>query len=323
MSDEKLLILPDRRTLAYEHAGDLTSSIVVVFFPGTLSVGSAARLSPVLLSKGVHYISPTLPGYGNSSPAPKNVPYATTTANDLTALLDNLYPSSRDNLELYIGGGSLGTVPAQMIYGAPFSVFPWGKNIKGMLLLSPFPPFSEKGYRYAQYMSYRNYLAIGPPARFVPFRLIQHLSKLYISSQISTPARAEAFIQKFLFDTMEAEEREMYMRWREDHAYYDGELQKELAAMMRRSVEKSWEGFMSTADVLYASWGWKLGELDEEHTAGRKVLVVSGKGDETTPSEWAEYLTSKYPNASLKWIEGGHISGIFHMDEIWADFMGG
>lgn len=325
MSSEVLLALSGGRTLAYEHYGPSTSSIVVVFFSGTLSVGSAARQSSVLVSKGAHFIAPTLPGYGNTSPPAKGVTYAATIAGDTTALLDHIHPNTPET-QLYISGGSFGTVPAQMLYGAPFDIFPQGRNIKGLLLLGAFPPFvndKEKGFVYTSCMTWQTYISVGPFARILPFRLLQRLMKMVIQSKVRSQEEAESFIREFLFDKMTEEEKQMYKEWREKNGYEEGQLEREMAQMNRRSVEKSWEGFMSTADVLHSDWwsGKKLGELDEEHTAGRKVLVVAGTQDDATPGAWGEYLVSKYPNARMKLLEGGHISCIFFMDEIWADFM--
>ncbi|KAF5384390.1 hypothetical protein D9615_003396 [Tricholomella constricta] len=325
MGAEKLHTLPDGRTLAYADGGSTTSSVVVIFLTGTLSVGNVSRIPPALQAKDAHYIAPTLPGYGNSSPPSKGQTYAATISRDISSLLDHLHPDTTD-LELYVSGGSFGTVPAQMLYGAPFDVFPQGRYIKGMLLLGAFPPFvndKEKGFAYTRCMTWQNYFAVGPPARIVPFRLLQRLTSLVIQSKLSTQETAEAFLRQFLFDKMGDEEKEIYKAWREKTGYEEGQLEREMAENNRRSIEKTWEGFMSTADVLNSDWGWgrKLGQLDEEHTAGRKVMLVAGANDDTTTVEWAEYLVSKYANARLKVLSGGHISAIFHGDDVWAEFM--
>lgn len=325
MSSEKLLALPDGRALAYEHTGALTSSIVVIFFSGTLSVGRASR-GRTLTSKGAHYIAPTLPGYGNTSPPAHGTTYSATIVSDASALIDHLYPNVSD-LTLYIGGGSFGTVPAQMLYGAPFDIFPAGRYIRGLLLLAPFPPFQndkEKNFVYTRCMTWLHYIGVGPPTRIVPFRLLQHTAKLMIQSKLSSQEKAEAFIRQILFDNMGSEERELYRAWREEHGYVEGQLEREFAQMNRLSIEKSWEGLLSTADVLNGDWGWggrKLGELDEEHTEGRSVLVVTSEEDNMTPAAWAEYLATKYSNARLKRISGGHLAVLFHSEEIWKEFL--
>jgi pimeloyl-ACP methyl ester carboxylesterase len=325
MNSEKLLALPGGRTLAYEHAGTLTSLTVVIFFSGTLSVGRVTDLGRILTSKGIHYIAPTLPGYGNTSPPTNGTTYPATIASDTSALIDHLYPNA-PGLTLYIGGGSFGTVPAQMLYGAPFDVFPAGRHIKGLLLMAPFPPFQndDKDFVYARYMTWATYISVGPPTRIVPFRLLQHTVKLVIQSKLSSQEKAEAFIRQFIFDKMGEEENELYRAWREERGYVEGQLEREFAQMNRRSIEKSWEGLLSTADVLHGDWGWggkKLGELDDEHTEGRSVLVVTSIDDVMTPTAWAEYLATKYSNARLKKIGGGHLAALFHSEEIWKELL--
>jgi len=328
MSAEKLLALPDGRTLAYEQSGTPTALTVVIFFSGTLSVGVASRPNRILESSGVHYIAPTLPGYGKTSSPARSTTYAATIASDTSALIDHLHPDA-SGLTLYIGGGSFGTIPAQMLYGTSFDVFPAGRYIKGLLLIAPFPPFQndkEKDFVYTRYMTWPNYINIGPPSRLIPFRLVQHIVKLVLQSKLSSQDKAEGFIRQFIFDKMSAEERELYRVWREEHGYVEGQLEREFAEMNRRSVDKSWEGYLSTADVLHGDWGWggkKLGELDEEHTEGRSVLVVSSGEDDITPAAWADYLAAKYPNARVKKTHGGHLSALFHMDEIWKEFLEG
>ncbi|KAG6854951.1 hypothetical protein C0991_009774 [Blastosporella zonata] len=323
---EKLLDLPGGRTLAYEDGGDTTSSIVVVFLTGLLSVGTVTRIAPALQAKGVHYVAPTLPGYGNTSPPSRNVLYATTIARDMSALLNHLHPDAE--LELYISGGSFGTVPTQMLYGAPFDLFPQGRYIKAMLLLGAFPPFSrdkdkETGFIYTSCMTWRDYIGVGPPSRFIPFRMLQHLMKIVIKSKLTSQESAEIFLREFMFDKMGEEEREKFKAWRDRTGYEEGQLVREMATNNRRSVEKTWEGFLSTPAVLNSDWGWgvELGGLDEEHTLGRRVLIVAGSEDDATPPQWGEYLASKYPNSRFKLFSGGHIVGLFHMDEVWAEFL--
>ncbi|KAF9467218.1 Alpha/Beta hydrolase protein [Collybia nuda] len=299
MSNEKLLASSNGRTLSYEDAGLTTSPLVVLFFRGTLTVGQA-KLSPVLASLGAHYISPTLPGYGNTSSPMNGVSYATTIQSDMTALLGHLHPNMT-GMQLYIGGGSFGTIAAQILYGAPFDAFPAGRHLKGLLLLGAFPPFrddEEKGFVYSSSMTWGNYITLGPKG----------LRPLYVNLSL------------IRWET----EKEKYAAWRERKGYEVGQLEREMAQMNRRSVEKTWEGFLSTSEVLHGNWGWggkSFEDLDEEHTAGRHVFIIAATEDDLSPGAWGEYLVTKYNNARIKWVEGSHIAVTFSMDDIWADFM--
>jgi pimeloyl-ACP methyl ester carboxylesterase len=328
MSREQLLALPDDRTLAYEHMGPSTSPVVLIFFSGTLSVGTASpeRYYPALSSRSVHYITPTLPGYGNTSAPAKGVPYNVTIANDISALLKYFYPDEITQLELHISGGSFGTVAAQMLYGAPLNIFPQGRYIKKMCLMGALPPLAHTApdgdFSYARYMTWKNYIIAGPPAKWVPFRLLQRLLKTVIKSKVKTQEGAERFIREFIFDKMRPEEKELFRKWKEENGYAEGQLERELAEMNRRSVAKTWKGLISTPSVLHSEWwcGKRLEDLDEEHTKTRKVLIVAGDKDDATPPQWAEYLVTKYANARLKMLSGGHIVTLFHMPEIWTEF---
>jgi hypothetical protein len=95
MGKEKLLALPGGRTLAYAEAGNVASTTLVIFFHGAFSVGNAKRPSAVLLEKGVHFVAPTLPGWGNSSPTRHGEAYATSLATDITTLIDHLSSKRR------------------------------------------------------------------------------------------------------------------------------------------------------------------------------------------------------------------------------------
>ncbi|KAG6818807.1 hypothetical protein H0H93_001476, partial [Arthromyces matolae] len=241
---------------------------------------------------------------------------------DMSALLAHLHPDT-SNLELYISGGSLGTVPTQMLYGASFEAFPYGRYIRGMLLLGAFPPFiRDKEFDYTQSMNMRDYILVGPVSRFIPFHLLQRLAKSVIKSKLATQESAEAFLRELLFDKMGEQEKEVYKAWREKLGYDEDRLPREMAQNNLRSVAKSWEGFLGGPDTLHSDWGWgvPLGSLDEAHTVGRKVLIVAATEDDMTTIEWARYLASKYSNSRLKTFPGGHISVLFRMDEIWEEF---
>lgn len=339
---EQLLTLPKSgRTLAFEHTGPPTSQVVVIFLTGALSVGTAiprSRFPPAFSSRDVHYLAPTSPGYGRTSPPAQGVSYASTIAEDISALLDHLYPpSSTSELELYIAGGSFGTVAAQMLYGAPPSLFPQGKYIRGMLLLGPFPPLAHctprdptTGFSSTKDMSWHTYLTAGPPTQFLgptANRLVQRLLVLpVLKRQLSTVDSAVTFLRQFLFDKMDENERNAFALWRQAKGYAEGELEREMAGSCVRSVQFSWEGLLSTPEVLYSEWwdGRKIEEVEEERFLDRgesKIMLVTGDKDDMCPPAWAEYLKGKYRNANLKVVPGGHICAIFSMDEIWEDFL--
>ncbi|KAJ7739987.1 Alpha/Beta hydrolase protein [Mycena maculata] len=319
MFTEKYLTLIDGRTLAYGDTGDASSSLVVIFLHGVFGVGSASTsLSPVLIEKKVHYITPTLAGWGYSSPRPSSKSYAAVLTSDMTELITHLHPDTH-NLRIYVAGGSYGTVPAQMLYGAPFDTFPLGRNIVGCLIAAPFSPFKWHK-EYTQSMTWMNWFSVGPPSRILPFRPIQRMAVLGISMKMSTVDEAEAFLRGLLFDSAAPEERAAFAKWREAHGLEEGVFERQMASNMVKSISKSWAGFIEVADVIHSDWGFRPDSLDEEHTLRRSIMVAASSDDDLGP-HMATWLRANYKNSSLKWVAGKHLSALYEMDNMWAEMM--
>jgi hypothetical protein len=318
-SSEKFLTLPDGRTLAYEDSGDASSPLIVLFFHGAFGVGYApAALAPALVQKRAHYIAPTLAGWGNSSPHPSSLSYQAALAADITALITHLHPDTSD-LRIYIGGGSFGSVPAQMLYGAPFDAFPLGRNIVQCIICAPSSPY-KLHTDYAKAISWQHYMTVGPPARLIPFQLHMRAAAWAMSIQLSSVDKAEKFIRGFLFDGAPPEERAAYARWRESRGQVEGELERRMAENVVKSISKTWSGFLEMPDVLHSDWGFSPKLLDEEHTAERPIYIAASTEDELGP-DMANWLKANYKNSKLKWIPGKHLSTHFEMDNIFAEML--
>ncbi|KDQ64719.1 hypothetical protein JAAARDRAFT_202017 [Jaapia argillacea MUCL 33604] len=316
--EEKFLSLPDGRTLAYAEAGDPHSSDVLIFFHGTFGVGESASASSVVLEKGFHCVAPTLPGWGNTSPVPHGTPYNLCIISDITALVQHLHPDD-PNLKLYYGGGSFGTVPAQMLYGAPYVDFPLGRHTHGMILIVPFSPFQcDKHYSHA--FPWMTYIGIGAPAHYVPFKLIPRIAKAHLEKKLNSVEHAETFLRHSMFDKMGDVEREAYAQWREAKGMEEGELERRIAKDMSRSVASSWDGFMDMPEVLRSDWGFCVSDLDKEHSKA-PIFVVSSTHDDMIPDTMASFLAANYTNVRVKSLDGGHMVALFHADEIWTEFM--
>ncbi|KAJ7778244.1 Alpha/Beta hydrolase protein [Mycena metata] len=317
MSAEKYLTVTDGRTLAYEDVGDPSSSLVVIFFHGVFGVGAAPSvLSPVLIDKKAHHITPTLAGWGCSSPRPTSIEYPVSLLSDMTELINHLHPNTPD-LRIYIAGGSYGTVPAQILYGAPFDVFPLGKNIRGCMLAAPFSPFKwHKGYTKS--MTWMNYIGVGPPA-ILPFRPFQRMAIFGLSMKLNTVDKAEAFLRKLLFETSD-EERVAFKTWRESRGLGEGVFERQMATNMVKSISKSWAGFIEGADVLHCDWGFCPRLLDDEHTNGRQMMIAASTDDDLGP-DMAQWLNENYKNSTLTWVHGKHLSTLYEIDNLWANLL--
>ena len=314
-----LLPLSDDRTLAYTTSGDPTSTTVVVFFHGVFGVGrtSSKSQTKVLKAKGVHCVAPTLPGWGLTSPRPKEASYAVTLAGDLAALLDHLYPS-KPVLRIYIGGGSYGTVPAQMIYGLPSSVFPYAPYVAGCLIIAPLSPFKYHK-EYTKTLSIHNYIGVGPPTQWLPFNLLPRFFTIALAGKVKNEESAELFMRQLLFDRMDEQEKSAFAAWRTVYEMGEGELERDFARDMVASVARTWDGFIEVSDVLHEDWGFDPAQLHEKGP----ILICASPGDKMADVGMAVWLAETYPNAHLKLSEGGgHISGHFELDTIWTDFLG-
>ncbi|KAF8165182.1 Alpha/Beta hydrolase protein [Crassisporium funariophilum] len=316
---EQYLDLPGGRSLAYSESGNSSSSILVLFFHGVFGVGQAPSSLPKILSeKNIHYIAPTLSGWGKSSPRAVGVPYHVALATDITALIDHLHPHDL-NLKIYIAGGSYGTVPAQMLYGAPFDIFPFGRYLAGCMVLAPFSPPTQHT-DFAKCMTLPNYIAVGPPTRYIPFKILPRLMSYIISGKVKTTEKAEVFIRSTLFDKMQAEELAAFTQWKKENGKVDGQVEREFAENMVKSVQESWDGFMEVADVLHGDWGFSITALDQEHNK-RPMLVVASEGDTLAPDGMAKWLHATYQNSRMKSITGGHLASLFQLNDLWTELL--
>ncbi|TFK74637.1 alpha/beta-hydrolase [Pluteus cervinus] len=297
---ETLLSLPEGRTLAYDTAGDSNSLTLVLFFHGVFGVGNASYLSKTLQAKGVHYVTPTLPGWGSSSARPSGVSFVDSLTADITALIHHLYPntSSHNQLDIYIGGGSYGSVSAQIIYGQPFDKFPLGFN-KGL--------------------SWMNYIMVGTPAQVIPGQLVPYLVSTAMKPRFATPEKAIQAIREISFDKMDEEEKEVLAKYEKEKGT-EGGFEAKTGLNAWRSVHKGWAGFTEVSDVIWSDWGFIPKEIDAEGLE-RHVLVVASQGDGLAPNEQAVWISQNYGNAELMMVEGGHLSAVYYLDDIWAKFI--
>ncbi|KIJ19542.1 hypothetical protein PAXINDRAFT_166661 [Paxillus involutus ATCC 200175] len=240
----------------------------------------------------------------------------------MTALLDHLYPDAERQIKLYVAGGSFGTVPAQMLYGAPYDKFPYGRSIAGVLLMGTISPFRYHK-DYARHMNWSNYLQLGPISRWLPFQgFLVNLVTFMMARKVSTVENAEHFLRELLFDKMDEAEKEEYAKWRAKEGIAEGETERRMASNIVRSVATSWEGFKLVSSILFSDWGFRPDALDEEHSRPLVTLVTT-LGDRMAPEAWSRYLADTYQNTKLKTLHGGHLGVLYHLDDIWGEFLAG
>jgi hypothetical protein len=322
---EEILALPDGRQLAYVSSGNTKSHILVIFFHGMFSTGMGNH-SHVLDNLDTHYLAPTLPGWGNTSSSPAGLTFPRSVIADTAALISHLYPEEGILERIYISGGSFGTVPAQIVYGAPYSLFPHGHKIHGLLILGAFSQF-RLHKEYAKFLPWESYLGIGPPAYYLPYQLLPRLTALVIRNKLSSPETAEVFMRKLMFDKMDDEEKEAYRLWRErdptSRGTAPGMLERQFGNMIYKSVSKSWAGYYDVVPAIHSDWLFDPREFPADHHAAARgnILVVSGSGDWRVPEGMSQWIVDNYPGARLRRTQGGHLSAVWEMDDIWVDFL--
>ncbi|KAF7433242.1 hypothetical protein PC9H_005192 [Pleurotus ostreatus] len=318
--EDKKLVLPDGRTLAYADNGNTSSSTVVLYLHGEFNIGDASLPSPIIIHKHLHFIAPSLPGWGNTSPPLPCHSYPSTLIADITALIVHLHPKFA-KLKIYVYAHAFGTVPAQILYGASFDQFPLGKQVAGFVLLSPLsPPHCHKDY--AKSMTWLPYILSGPPARYVPYSIIPRVASYAIAHKLKSEETAERFVRSTLIDNMSDGDRELLDQWLDARSIDEPKLVRNLAHTMTRSISQSWQGFLSIARVYHSGWdGYSPDNVDDAH-ASRPIIIISARGDRIAPVEMAEWLAINCKNATLITVDGGHLAPFFHLDEAWKEFLG-
>ncbi|KAF8974361.1 hypothetical protein BDZ97DRAFT_1911554 [Flammula alnicola] len=295
---DKYLDLSGGRTLAYTDVGDPSSSTLVLFFHDAISVGNTdPRLPPILLDKA-------------------HIPYHITIASDITALINHLHPHN-SNLRIYVFGGGFGGIPAQMLYGAPFDIFPFGRNIIGCMLLSSFSSF-KLHQDYTRDMNMLESMIIGTVSQYIPFQLGSRLGAFSGSRVFSSVDRAEDYIRQTFFKDMSWEDREAFAKWREVNGTGEGGLERGMAERKAICMQHSWDGFLDVPDVVNGDWGFHPAALDEEHYNHRPMFLVFREDDKRTV-QMALWLAANYKNSHIKSLAGGRFAPLFNLNQLWKE----
>ncbi|KAF9469030.1 Alpha/Beta hydrolase protein [Collybia nuda] len=314
--EDKSLLLPDGRTLAYADNGNTSSPSVVLFLHGAFAVGDASRLPRVLVESNVHLVTPSLPGWGKTSPVHAPSSYAVSFATDITTLIAHLHPQT-DQVKLYICGHSFGTIPAQILYGLSHDIFPLGRQIAALVLLAPFSPPHCHG-EYAKSLTWPSYFMIGPPAHYTPFNITLRIVKLFTVNHVSSQTAAEALFRESRKGSTSDEEQEKFSRWLEEQGIDEVQFCKEVGRNTVGSVARSWRGFLDIPAIYHSGWGG----FHPEHVMNKcPVVVVSSKDDVAAPEAMAMWISENYYSTTLKRISGSHISSFFYLNEILGEVL--
>jgi hypothetical protein len=204
-----------------------------------------------------------------------------------------------------------------MLYGAPYELFPYGRRIAGLILAAPFSPFKYHK-DYTRDMTWTNWISVGPPSQWIPFRLVPRLVSTAIAARCKDLEGVKKLFDTLLFSKMSGEEKARFEAYAlENRGVPADVLKTEMANGALRCTE-NWDGFLEGPDVLHSDWGFDPAALDDEHS--KPVLVVQSEADELGEG-MGRWLVDSYKKARLEKISGGHIAALYCMDEIWSDLL--
>jgi hypothetical protein len=67
--------------------------------------------------------------------------------------------------------------------------------------------------------------------------------------------------------------------------------------------------------VIHSDWGFDPAKLDEEHAS--KPILVCGSEKDGMGGATNGWIVENYKCSKLWVVPGGHLSGLFYLDEIW------
>ncbi|CAF0916231.1 unnamed protein product, partial [Didymodactylos carnosus] len=313
--NEKYVSLSDGRQLAYTEQGDVNSDKIMIFFHGAFGVGDSSNDKKFYKEIGYHFIAPTLPGWGNSSPWPENQPILNY-PNDIHQLLSSFKKNDNKNLRITVAGGSYGTVFAQICFGTSTDIMPEVINVQSLIVCSGFSSF-KCHKTYTTGMSWSNYFMVGMPAIYFPS--ITKLMGSYIQKKIHNIEDAKEFMRRRLFDQMDDEEKAKLRKWEEERDKPSGFVIEMMSRNMCLSISKTMAGFNAIPHVLHSEWGFDPKTLPS--SPKRRVLIIATRGDKMSHMEMSTYLVESYPNAEIQILNGGHLAAFFEFDEIIKNWL--
>jgi pimeloyl-ACP methyl ester carboxylesterase len=312
--------LPDGRNLAYRICGataNKSHTRLVFAFHGALGTGNFDLWSPLFQKLGWLVVSPTLPGWGMSSP---NSGYTLQqyAEYDMMHLIQHivetlLLGSSKEDQSFWCLGISYGCVHAI----ACAVHLPICRQVSGLCLLGPHGPFDDPSFNPLEGMALPSRMGLGCMGFYLPW-LTRFTGKM-VQKSVSTPAKARQFVQANLLDAMNEAEKKQFASAPED-------LKDKIASGqgLHDSLCASIQGYVDIPSVLRS---WSVEDLSKKVNCPTHVFVA--QGDVQTPARGATFIHQKLLACGSKkkltvFEEGGHMTLVFQFDacvEAFATWM--
>jgi pimeloyl-ACP methyl ester carboxylesterase len=304
LSDETFE-LPDGRNLAYRICGaTITSPKRVVFaFHGALGTGNFDLWYPLFQELGWLVVTPTLPGWGLSSPSSGYTlqQYAKYDMFHLTRHIFETLITGNSNKErsFWCIGISYGCVHAlACAIHLPEQV------VSGLCLLGPHGPFDDPSFNPLEGMALPSRIGLGSMGYYLPW--LTAFTGRMVQQSVSTPAKARRFVKTNLLDVMNKTEKDQF-------ASAPEELKDRIASGqgLYDSLCTSIQGYVDIPSVLRS---WSVQDLSKVKCP---THIFVAQNDQQTPATGAMFIHQKLQcskNACTVFEEGGHMTLVFKFD---------
>lgn len=287
VAGEHLLTLSDGRTLAYASGGEMSSRKVFLGLHGVFGVGAVdAWTSRAFADLGWRCISPTLPGWGRSSPWPAGRPVAAFTA-DVQELLSHAIPGGSPT-HILVFGGSYGSVWAYAVAAnsppAGVRAIHPASAIRGLAILGGFSPYADEGGYAAALdgMTTLNWLTVGRPGQSMWLSWIHGLFGRAIRSQVVSGGLegGRTLIRRILTGpgAMTAEERAAMEAWAATNGTTLEAWETSMARDVVLSVRDTLAGYAATPAMINSHWGFDLADIRIPGSAGAVTVAAAAAG---------------------------------------------
>jgi pimeloyl-ACP methyl ester carboxylesterase len=281
-----ILVLRDRRSLAWEEYGD-PNGTPCIYTPGTPASCVAGRLYHAAAAKaGMRWISPDKPGYGASDV--QHARRLTQWDEDILQLADHL------GLDRFAVAGESGGGPhaLALAHDAP-------QRVTVALVISGMPPWDEKTMRDG--MSRANF-QMYELARDNPKQLERVLDELVLT--LADPVRCEEWLRKVMEDAPPAD-REAYEK--------DPALLKTAIEAYTGALRNGAKAAVDELRMFTEPWGFSVGAIRVP------VKVWHGTEDLNVPVNAVRALVARIPGCGARYVDGAGHSLHQHLDQIVVD----
>jgi len=116
-------------------------------------------------------------------------------------------------------------------------------------------------------------------------------------------------------------EEQQFQEWVEKNNTTKEAMLNRMGKNALLSIHKSLEGFSEVSNVMFADWGYKPQDINKEGGTFRKILIAGAKEDNLAHIAMQQWMAKNYNGSELKVLEGGHLTGLFKLQDLLEPFL--